>query len=215
MHALSTLLHRGEFYFDVINLYFSNIIQQYHVCRILADIDEGIPDGNIRVGVMLAHRDQEVQFRTEVEEGGKMHQVQEVFHMDKFDTDEETLEARRKMLNANASRKTLLDKDPKMADYLENRGMHMEVRRNQIIIRKCIEELDGGKVCQWCTLNPHQLPKAVIEDFPLKAQGNGARFWDLTPDPSVPGWAFICSISCSIPLKYYNFRFIPHPPWHS
>ena len=164
----------------------------------LADMDEGILDGNIRVGVMLAHRDKEVQFKKEVDEGGEMH---DVFHMDKFDTDEDTFEARRKMLNANASRKTLLDKDPKMAEYLKNRGMHMEVRQNQIIIRKCIEELDE-KVCEWCTLNPNQLPKAVIEDFPLKTQGNGARFWDITPDPLTPGWTFICCPNCSISLKY-------------
>lgn len=163
---------------------------------------------------MLSHKDREVEFKTEVHEAGEKMIVHEVFDMDKFDTDEATFEARRKMLNANASQKTLLDKDAKMAEYLKTRAMHMEVRENQIIIRKCMEELDG-KVCKECAKNPHQLPKAVIEDFPLKTQGNGARFWDITPDPSVPGWAFICCQNCSIPLKYYNFRFFPHSPWHS
>ena len=63
----------------------------------------------------------------------------------------------------------------------------MEVRQHQIIVRKCMAELDGGKVCKICAENPHKLPKAVVEDFPLLSQGNGARFWDLTPDPSHPG----------------------------
>ena len=55
---------------------------------------------------MLAHKDREVEFRTEVVEGDEKRVVDEVFDMDNFDTDVETFEARRKALNANVTRET-------------------------------------------------------------------------------------------------------------